>query len=87
MNTIEILSEIKKLPVVEKHNLFKKLSDELHNDSYLTEELREQEFEQMLLAEGVIKQIPPRWNDDDDFEPVKIIGKPLSETIIEDRGK
>ncbi len=87
MNTIEILGEIKKLPVVEKRNLFKKLRDELHNDSYSIEEVREQEFEQMLLAEGIIKQIPPRWNDDDDFEPVKITGKPLSETIIEDRGK
>lgn len=87
MNTTEILSEIRKLPVVEKRNLYRQLSEDLKTDSVSAEELREQKFDRMLLAEGVINHIPPRWNEDDDFEPVEISGKPLSETIIEDRGE
>ena len=87
MNTTEILSEINKLPVIEKRGLFQKLSEELNDTSLSDEEMREQEFEQMLLAEGVINQIPAHWNEDDDFEPVEITGRPLSETIIEDRGE
>jgi hypothetical protein len=87
MNTTEILSEIKKLPIPEKRNLFRQLGEDLDNGFLSEEELREQEFEQTLLAEGGIRQIPPRWNEDDDFEPVEISGKPLSETVIEDRGE
>ena len=88
MTATEILTEIKHLPLSEKQTVFKVLEIELKpNNEISEEELREQEFEQMLLAEGVIKQIPPRWNDDNDFEPVEITGKPLSETVIEDRGE
>lgn len=87
MNTAEILSEIKKLPAVEKRNLFRQLGEDINADPISEEELLEQEFEQMLLAEGVINHIPPRWNEDDDGEPFEISGKPLSETIIEDRGE
>ncbi len=88
MNTTEILSEINRLPVIEKQILFQQLSKDITESSLSEEERREQEFERMLLAKGVISQIPPRWNDDeeDSFEPVKISGRPLSETIIEDRG-
>lgn len=87
MNTIEILSEIQKLPIPEKLSLFQKLGEDLNGTSLSVDELGEQQFEQMLLAKKVIKRIPPRWNDDDDFEPVEITSKPLSETIIEDRGE
>ncbi len=88
MNTTEILREIKKLPIPEKRDLFRQLGEEINIAALSDEERREEEFERMLLAKGVISQIPPRWNDDeeDSFEPVEISGKPLSETIIEDRG-
>lgn len=88
MNTTEILNEINKLPIYEKRNIYKRLDDDLHHETAVSaEELREREFEQMLLAEGVIREIPLGWNDGDDFEPIEIEGKPLSETIIEDRGE
>lgn len=88
MTTTEILNEISKLPAGERQNIFKRLNDDLRRENVVSpEELREREFEQMLLAEGVIREIPSGWNDDDDFEPVEINGKPLSETIIEDRGE
>ncbi|HEY0460647.1 MAG TPA: antitoxin family protein [Pyrinomonadaceae bacterium] len=39
-----------------------------------------------MLAEGLISHIPEGITDaEDDFEPVKIKDKPLSETILEDR--
>ena len=87
MTATEILREISKLPSGERRNIYRHLDDDLHHEKVSAEELREREFEQMLLAEGVIRDIPSGWNEDDDFEPVEITGKPLSETIIEDRGK
>jgi predicted DNA-binding antitoxin AbrB/MazE fold protein len=45
-----------------------------------------EEILQELLAEGMISRIPKGVTDeDDDFEPIKIKGKPLSETLLEDR--
>ena len=39
-----------------------------------------------MLAEGMISRIPEGISDDeDDFEPIEIQGKLLSETLIEDR--
>ena len=39
-----------------------------------------------MLAEGMISRIPEGISDDeDDFEPIEIQGKPLSETLLEDR--
>lgn len=47
----------------------------------------EDQCEQMLKARGVISEIPERAFDaeEDFYEPVEIAGKPLSETIIEER--
>jgi len=88
MTTTEILNEISKLPAHERQRIHKRLDDDLHRENAVSpEESREREFERMLLAEGIIKEIPSGWNDDDDFEPIEISGQPLSETIIEDRGE
>lgn len=39
-----------------------------------------------MLAEGMISHIPERDEvEDDGFEPLAIQGKPLSETVLEDR--
>lgn len=87
MTTTEIINEIKLLPLSEKQTVFKVLEIELKpNIEISEEERREREFDQMLYEKGVIKSIPPKWNEDDDFEPIEFTGKPLSETIIEDRG-
>jgi hypothetical protein len=88
MTTTEILNEISKLPAREKQTIRRHLDDDLHQENAISpDELHEREFEQTLLAEGVIRTIPSGWNDEDDFEPVEITGKPLSETISEDRGE
>ena len=49
--------------------------------------LSEDEVEKTLLEKGVISDIPKREFDFDEeiYEPVEVIGKPLSETILENR--
>jgi flagellar motility protein MotE (MotC chaperone) len=50
--------------------------------------LLEEEFEQRLLAKGIISEIPPRIIDplfEQNRKPVEIEGKPVSEIIIEER--
>jgi hypothetical protein len=51
------------------------------------EELSEDEFEKQLVSEGMISAPPPRTDLSslNNWKPVEIQGKPLSETIIEER--
>jgi hypothetical protein len=52
-------------------------------------ELSEEEYQQLLVDAGLLDRVQPRPPRDaasfDQFQPVKISGKPLSETIIEER--
>jgi hypothetical protein len=48
----------------------------------------EEDFERELSREGVLDHVPPPIKDPkpyQDWEPIEISGKPLSETIIEER--
>ena len=55
------------------------------------EEALYQRAHQQMLAEGVLVSLPPppllpgETDEGDDFEPVELPGKPLSEIILEDR--
>ena len=54
------------------------------------EEALYQRAHQQMLADGVLVSMPappllPGETDDEDFAPVEIAGKPLSEIILEDR--
>ncbi len=81
MTPQEIVNQVRKLPIGEQREVVRTLSQSLE-----TVEPSEADIAEMLLAKGVINQIPDGWNaPDEDFEPVKIKGKPLSETILEDR--
>lgn len=59
-------------------------------DSLLSEppkpRMTEDEFEKYLAAKGVIS-LPEEGaaEDDEEWEPVEVTGKPLSEMIVEDR--
>ncbi|OLE52537.1 MAG: hypothetical protein AUG51_17290 [Acidobacteria bacterium 13_1_20CM_3_53_8] len=52
-------------------------------------QITEEEFMQHLLAKGIISEIPSPTEADieafRDFKPIKVTGKPISETIIEER--
>jgi hypothetical protein len=53
-----------------------------------TPQMTEEEFEQHLLAKGVIGHIPSRIRDEEFYrnrKPAEVEGKPVSEIIIEER--
>jgi hypothetical protein len=85
MTASEILNEIYKLPLVER----KKVKQTLLSDSELSEQtkpkLTQAEFDQLLFDEGLLVNFPLETDEDDNFEPIKFEGKPISETIIEER--
>jgi len=92
MTPTEVLSEIQKLPLNEARQVVNRLNGYLREQEQTAladEELerREDEFEQYLLAKGIISNIPIRdeTDDDDNFEPIKFEGEPLSEMIIRER--
>lgn len=92
MTPTEVLSEIQKLPLDEARQVANQLNSYLREREQATltnEELerREDEFEEYLLAKGIISNIPTRdeTDDDDDFEPIEFEGEPLSEMIIRER--
>ncbi len=81
MTPSEIISEIQKLPLIKRKEVLYSLSKNLNETD--TEDLKLQEA---LLTDGLIREIKPLHRRKiGDFKPVKIKGKPLSETIIEER--
>ncbi len=84
MSAQEILAEIQKLPLEERQRLLKSLAAEEAQPQQVTSE---DEVERILLAQGVISNIPTRLLDDEEetYEPIEVTGKPLSEAIIEER--
>ena len=89
----EIMKEIQKMPLDDLRELAERLTNYLREQekgalATTQNEAREDEFERYLLAKGLINQIPTRDENDEDFdafEPFKIDGEPLSETIIRER--
>jgi len=88
MSAQELLAEIHKLPAEERQRLLDTLSREQDHQSESSRPISEDEIERILLAKGIISEIPPlsEYSDEDEnFEPIEVPGKPLSETIIEER--
>jgi hypothetical protein len=84
-NLDRLIEEVKTLTSDEQRSL-RDIVDELlaKNAPQMTEE----EFEQHLLEKGIISRIPPPITDLTPYRNRKLIevkGKPLSETIIEER--
>ena len=86
MSAQELLTEIQKLPPAEQQRLLEALKRDVKMKSE-QRPITEDEVEQILHAKGIISEIPPRVPDDEEetFEPIEVPGKPLSETIIEER--
>ena len=49
-----------------------------------SEEDREREFQERLLREGALRSIPAGLAFED-YEPVAVTGRPVSETLVDDR--
>ena len=82
----EIISTVQTLPVSVQEEIVKTLQRNLkkHPSAPAPEE---DEIERRLLAKGLISEIPPRLKDKEEetFQPIKVSGKPLSETVLEER--
>ena len=81
MTPQKIINEIFKLPLPEKKEVLDLLSEE-----FSKAEQDERQLQENLLAKGLVHSVrPPRRKKIGDFAAILIEGKPISETIIEER--
>ena len=86
LNYEQVIETIQHLPPIEQKKVLNWLEEHKPKiEEKLSEEELEQKVLEQLLAKGIISEIPPRWDDDEDFEPIEIQGEPLSEMIIRER--
>jgi hypothetical protein len=86
MTLEQILAEAKTLPPDEQRALCDALNEWLSTRNL---PLTEAEFEQHLKDQGLLSEVPTPITDFSAYaqrQPVRVSGKPLSETIIEERG-
>lgn len=85
MSLTEILNEISKLSQEERSQVADAIRQVEGTADRRTVEEKQTELYRVLIADGLLKSIPRRTGRRRDFQPVPIKGKPLSETIIEER--
>lgn len=81
----KVLEEVKSLAPAEQIKVRELLDDILPSKNNPPSR---EEYEKYLLAKGVISHIPTRQPPSPEraaFKPIKVEGKPISETIIEER--
>jgi len=87
-NLERVIEEVKALLPDELRKV-KELIDSLLQESGAASGVSvEDQIDQLLLEAGVISEIPkhaPKPDHLKDFEPIEVKGKPISETIIEER--
>jgi hypothetical protein len=84
-NVERVLDQIRSLTVEEQLQVRAAL-----NSTDTKPPMTEDEFEQHLLAAGVITEIPPPPTEADieafrNYKPITVEGRPVSETLIEER--
>jgi hypothetical protein len=86
MNPEDIINEVHKLPLPQQKEVLETLTKELNRPPPEYVENDDLRLQEALFAAGLINEIKPRRDGKmGDFTPIKIKGKPLSETLIEDR--
>ena len=89
MTTTEVLSEIQKMPLVEKRKVFLELTEQLDQAEQTDLNAKEKKFVNGLRQKGLVTEMPLRLPDDEfrrNFKRIEVKGEPLSETIIKERG-
>ena len=88
MTPTEILSEIQKMPLVEKHKVFIALTEQLKQTRQADLTAQEKKIVSGLRQKGLVTEIPLRLPDDEfrrNFKRIEVKGEPLSETISKER--
>lgn len=86
----KVIEQVKALTQEEQREV-RELIDSLLQKTAESQEVLSPEdmLERRLLEDGLISELPTRDFDPDtyeEFEPIEVKGKPVSETIIEERG-
>jgi hypothetical protein len=86
-NVTRLVEQVKTLSLEEREQFFQLIDPQPPQRSKLS---KEEQVEQLLLERGVISSIRPKLTQADidrfnAWKPIPIKGKPLSETIIEER--
>ena len=87
MNVADVLDEIKKLSASEKQQVIDALL-EPETDRPKSDDEKRAELHRRLQAKGMLTRLPTRRGrpvELRDFQPITVEGKPVSETIIEER--
>ena len=87
MTPQDIIKEIQRLPPADRQMIKDSIDNGSMNGDTKTS-TTEREVLEALYAKGVIGNVPhleAYTDEDDDFEPIDIPGKPTSEIIIEER--
>ncbi len=83
----KIIEEVRALSP-EDQKLLQEWLKSIVSSTIATEDELEDAFERELVAEGVLGEVKPLPRSDPEFDayqPVTVKGKPVSETIIEER--
>ncbi len=91
MNITDVLHEINKLPPTDKRQIVDMLlrDKDAEKDQPKTEDEKRAELYRRLREEGILTRLPTgeeRPPELRDFKPIEVKGKPVSKTIIEERG-
>lgn len=84
MSVQELLTTIQELPLSEQQELLNRLSQNLSTHTETKADV-EAEVARRLLTQGIISEIPEGVDEEGDYEPVEITGKPVSEIIVQER--
>lgn len=89
MTPTEVLTEIRKMPLDERVKVRHELRDELAKTELAGLDPKQRRLIESMMKKGLITNLPNRARGpiaDRKIKRVNVIGKPISETIIEDRG-
>ncbi len=89
MTPTEVLGEINKMQIVERHQILHELNEQLSQTDEISLANNEKKFVNGLRQKGLIIELPLRLPDDEfrrNFKRIEVKGEPLSETIIKERG-
>ena len=90
-DTERLIEEIRSLAPEDRRRLQEALAEEAGGDSVRlphVEKWTDETYQGRLLQAGLLREVRLRHRDQQAFErfrPVEIIGKPLSESILEER--
>ena len=89
MNVTGVLDEIGKLAREERSRVAEHINELNDAEASLqTDDEKRRALYERLIAKGLLKKIPPRLGKPPEllaFKPLVVEGKPVSETIIEER--